>query len=201
MPPPQNQKDIKQILGLIGYCCNFVPSYVDIARPLTNLTKKDIEFEWTHKCQESFNYLRKDSLMQELILKYPDPNKPYILFTDVSKYALACVLIQTVRHQINDKTTLIEHPITYQSHTKVAYSGEVNYTALTKEAYIIFMSVKKLVYYLEDAEFTLHSDHLPPRTFLEKNTLNSKVNKQAGDISSKYNLNTLKILKIPKQTL
>ena len=38
------------------------------------------------------------------------------------------------------------------------------------------MSIKKLVYYLEDADVTLRSDHLPLKKFLAKNTLNSKVN-------------------------
>ena len=45
------------------------------------------------------------------------------------------------------------------------------------------MSSKKLTYYGEDSEITLHSDHLPLRKFLEKNTLNSKVNNWAVDIS------------------
>ena len=42
---------------------------------------------------------------------------------------------------------------------------------------------KKLAYYLEDADITLRSDHLPLRKFLAKNTLNSKVNNWAIKIS------------------
>ena len=45
------------------------------------------------------------------------------------------------------------------------------------------MSIKKLTYYLEDADVTLRSDHLPLRKFLAKNTLNSKVNNWAIKIS------------------
>ena len=45
------------------------------------------------------------------------------------------------------------------------------------------MSIKKLAYYLEDADITLRSDHLPLRKFLAKNTLNSKVNNWAIEIS------------------
>ena len=45
------------------------------------------------------------------------------------------------------------------------------------------MSIKKLAYYLEDADVTLRSDHLPLKTFLAKNTLNSKVNNWAIEIS------------------
>ena len=45
------------------------------------------------------------------------------------------------------------------------------------------MSIKKLAYYLEDADVTLRSDHLPLKKFLAKNTLNSKVNNWAIEIS------------------
>ena len=45
------------------------------------------------------------------------------------------------------------------------------------------MSIKKLAYYLEDADITLRSDHLPLKTFLAKNTLNSEVNNWAIEIS------------------
>ena len=45
------------------------------------------------------------------------------------------------------------------------------------------MSIKKLAYYLEDVDITLRSDHLPLKRFLAKNTLNSKVNNWAIEIS------------------
>ena len=44
------------------------------------------------------------------------------------------------------------------------------------------MSIRKLAYYLEDADITLRSDHLPLKKFLAKNTLNSKVNNWAIEI-------------------
>ena len=45
------------------------------------------------------------------------------------------------------------------------------------------MSIKKLTYYLEDAEITLRSDHLPLKRFLQRNMLNTKVNNWAVEIS------------------
>ena len=86
MPAPTTPKEVKQFLGLIGYYRKFVPRFADIARPLTSLTKKDIEFHWTEKCQASFELL-KEALMMEPILRYPNPKDPYILYTDASKYA------------------------------------------------------------------------------------------------------------------
>ena len=61
--------------------------------------------------------------------------------------------------------------------------SQVNWACLIKEAYAIYMSIKKLAFYLEDADITLRSDHLPLRKFLAKNTLNSKVNNWAIEIS------------------
>ena len=60
--------------------------------------------------------------------------------------------------------------------------NQINWACLTKEAYAIYMSIKKLTYYLEDADVTLRSDHLPLKIFLANNTLNSNVNNWAIEI-------------------
>ena len=180
MPPPRTPKEVKQFLGLIGYYQKFVPRFSDLTRPLNVLTRKVVPFEWTPICQESFELL-KTSLMTEPILTYPDPNHPYVLFTDASKYAWACVLTQEKTHQIEGKEVKILHPIMYMS--GLFHGSQMNWACLTKEAYAIYMSIKKLVYYLEDANITLRSDHLPLKKFLAKNTLNSKVNNWAIEIS------------------
>ena len=119
--------------------------------------------------------------MQEPILKYPDPTKPYTLYTDASKYAWSCVLTQEYEHEIDGKIKKIHHPITYAS--GLFRGSQINWATLTKEAFAIYSSVKKLTYYLEDADVTLRSDHLPLKKFLEKNTLNTKVNNWAIEIS------------------
>ena len=99
------------------------------------------------------------------------------MFTDASKYAWACVLTQACDHIIEGKERTILHPITYMS--GLFGGSQLNWAALTKEAYAIYMSVKKLSFYLDDADITLRSDHLPLERFLEKNTLNSKINNWA----------------------
>ena len=151
-----------------------------MARPLNALTQKNTVFEWTQICQESFKLL-KASLMTEPILMYTDPSLSYVLFTDASKYAWACVLKQEKTHMVEGKEIKILHPITYMS--GLFRGSQMNWACLTKEAYAIYMSIKKLAYYLEDADITLRSDHLPLKKFLAKNTLNSKVNNWAIEIS------------------
>ena len=62
MPAPTTPKEIKQFSGLVGYYRKFIPRFADIARPMTNLTKQDVSFEWTLQCQASFEML-KDALI------------------------------------------------------------------------------------------------------------------------------------------
>ena len=198
MPPPTTPKEVRQFLGLVGYYRKFVPKFADIARPLTNLTKLDIPYEWTTRCQEAFEFL-KEMLLKEPILKYPDPSKPYTLFTDASKFAWACVLTQEYEHEFDGKKRKILHPITYMS--GLFKGSKVNWATLTKEAYAIYVSVKKLDHYIQDAEVTLRSDHLPFKSFLQKNTLNTKVNNWAIDITSRCRNIQFEYIKGIKNTL
>ena len=173
MPAPTNPTEVKQFLGLVGYYHKFIPHFTDIARPLNFLTRKGVEFEWTEICQQNFDLL-KNALTTKPILFYPDPNKPYVLFTDTSKYAWLCVLTQEHSHIMDNEEIKILHPITYQS--GLFKGSQVNWATLTKEAHAIYMAIHRLDYYLVDADITLCSDHLPLKKFLQKNTLNSKVN-------------------------
>ena len=67
---------------------------------------------------------------------------------------------------MDNKQIVVNHPITYVS--GLFKGSQLNWAALTKEAYDIYMSIKKLTYYLEDAEITLRSDHLPLKRFFTK---------------------------------
>ena len=89
----------------------------------------------------SFDLL-KAKVSEEPILVYPDPSKPYVLFTDASKYAWSCVLTQESTHTFDGKEVKVLHPISYQS--GLFKGAQLNWACLTKEAYAIYMSIKKL---------------------------------------------------------
>ena len=114
MPRPRSPKEIKQFLSLTGYYRKFVPRFSDMARPLTKLLAHDCEFKWTNQCDNSFQML-KDTLCSAPILKYPDTTKPYMLYTDASKYRWAGVLTQSHTSLVDRKSITMDHPISYVS--------------------------------------------------------------------------------------
>ena len=90
---PTTQTEVRAFLGLAGYYRRFVEGFSSIARPMTQLLKKDRKFEWTDKCEESFQQL-KSRLTTAPILIMPDIAKPFDVYCDASKTGLGCVLMQ-----------------------------------------------------------------------------------------------------------
>ena len=176
MPAPQSAKEVKQFPGLIGYYQKFIPHFADISRPLTKLTHHNITFEWTDQCTKVFNHLRK-LLMEYPILRYQDPSQGYILYTDASGIGWSGVLTQ---EHTDDKGKAKNHPICYISGQFCG--SQLNWAALMKEAYTIYMSVRRLSFYVTDADVTIRSDRLPLKKFLNKQTTNSKVNNWAVEL-------------------
>lgn len=58
-PIPRNQKNIKQFLGLAGYYHKFIPNFSKIAKPLTDLLKKNKSFDWTNLQTKAFDHLKR----------------------------------------------------------------------------------------------------------------------------------------------
>ena len=80
-------------MGLAGYYRRFIKGFSQIALPLTRLTRKDVPFEWTEKCEESFETL-KEKLTMAPVLVLPDPQEPFEVYCDASFKGLGCVLMQ-----------------------------------------------------------------------------------------------------------
>ena len=176
MPALRTAKEVKQFLGLIGYYQKIVPHFADISRSLTKLTCHNVTFEWMDQCAKAFNHLR-ELLMEYPILRYPNPTQGYILYTDTSGIGWSGVLTQ---EHLDEKGKAKNHPICYVSGQ--FRGSQLNWAALTKEAYAIYMSVRRLSFYVTDAQVTIRSDHLPLKKFLNKQTMNSKVNNWAVEL-------------------
>ena len=152
-----------------------------MAMPLTKLLAHDCEFVWTNQYDISFQML-KDTLCSALILKYPDTSKPYMLYTDASKYGWAGVITQRHMSTVDGKEIIMDHPVSYVS--GLFHGSQLNWATLTKEAYTIYMTIKNFTFYLTGHEITLRSDHLSLKKFLRKMTLNNMVNNWSTEIES-----------------
>ena len=93
MKPPTSPKGVREFIGMVGFYRKFISRFAYAARPLTKLTRRNFKFTWTDNCQMGFECL-KTSLTKYPILKYPEPNKRYVIFTDASDQAAAAVLTQ-----------------------------------------------------------------------------------------------------------
>jgi len=74
--------DIRSFMGITGYYRRFIEGFSKIAYPITSLQKKGIKFNWTDKCQESFEKL-KYLLTTAPILKIADPDKHFLVCISV----------------------------------------------------------------------------------------------------------------------
>ena len=95
LAPTKSVDEACHILGLLGYYRSFVPAFADITLPITSLLKKNTPFIWSDKCQQALDYL-KEIFCNKLLLQFPDPNKPYILYIDASNNVYSSVLCQPV---------------------------------------------------------------------------------------------------------
>ena len=85
--------------------------------------------------------------MEYPILRYPDPKKGYTVFTDASGIGWSGVLTQEYP---DEKGRIKHHPICYVSGQ--FRGSQLNWAALTKEAYAIYMSIRRLAFYVSDAD-------------------------------------------------
>ena len=77
-PQPRTVRDIWQFLGLSGYCRRFIKDYVKLAKPLSNLLKKNTKWEWGRTQRKSFQKIRR-YLCNEPVLQYPNFDKTFML--------------------------------------------------------------------------------------------------------------------------
>ncbi|ESK82506.1 hypothetical protein Moror_14403 [Moniliophthora roreri MCA 2997] len=125
--------------------------YVELARPLHELTKKDTKFEWTKLRDIAFNVL-KAKFLQRPILQMPDDEKPFIIEVDASKWATGAVLKQ----QGSDGEL---HPCGYISHAFTATKR--NYEIYDRELLAITNALKAWEHYFLGGAHpvTVLSDH------------------------------------------
>ena len=104
----------------------------------------------------------KDVYKSHPILFHPDPCKPHYLITNASKYCWGATLCQ-----YTPKSNSLDDLKHITSISGKFSDTQCNYAALVREAFAIYMSLKRFSFYLQDAEFTILCDHKPLEEFLK----------------------------------
>ncbi len=139
---PRNIKEVCHFLGLGSYFRRFINHFSMIASLLQKLLKKEAKWEWGEKQEWAFQKL-KEKLISADVLIYPDPTKPFYLWTNASKTGLGACLMQK-DESLNKKPL---RPVGYASRSLMDI--ETRYTATEMESLAV-------VYALQYWKYIIH---------------------------------------------
>ena len=154
---PTTVTEVRSFLGLAGYCRRFIEGFSKIAGPLHGLTRKGVKFEWTDRCEGSFQTL-KERLTSALVLTLPEGNEGFEVYSDASYQGLGCVLMQHKRVVAYASRQLKKHGLNYPTH----------YLELA----LVIFALKTWRHYLYGATCQIFTDHKSLKYLFTQKELN-----------------------------
>ncbi len=148
-PAPHNIPELRKFLGFTNYFRKFLQGYSQRTAVLTNLLRKNVAYEWTQQCQDSFTQLKVD-LTSAPVLISPDTTQPYELIADACGTGIGAVLMQNAQ------------PIAFES--RKFNPAEQNYTVTEQELLAIIHGLVTWRYLLEGLpkeQLKIVTDHSP----------------------------------------
>ena len=96
MPPPEDKKGTERLIGTVNYLAKFIPNMSTITKPIRELLKSDVEFQWGSTQEEVFQKI-KEILTEAPVLAYYDVKKPVTVTCDASKSGLGPALLHDAK--------------------------------------------------------------------------------------------------------
>ena len=149
MLPPTTVKQVQQFLGICNYYRRFIADFAKISQPIAELVKLDTPFIWSPQCQSAF-VLLKSLLLEFPILRQPDHNRTFLVYTDASGYALGAILSQK---DDNDN----EYVCQYAS--RLLKGAELHYGITEKECLAVVWAIRQFRTYVHGVHFIVITDH------------------------------------------
>lgn len=174
-PTPKTVTDVRSFLGLAGYYRKFVQGFSQVATPLSELTKEDVEWHWGPAQQESMAALQR-ALTSAPVLALADPHKPYTLNIDASGFAIGGTL-----QQENEDGQL--QPVAYWS--QKMKPAETRYAVHEQELLALVQACRHWRHYLHGLHpFTIMSDHHSLRYFTTQPVLSNRQARWKDELAS-----------------
>jgi hypothetical protein len=144
---PTTITQVRSFIGAVNFYRDMYPKRSHILTPLHELTglKNGKQFKWLPEHQKAFDAM-KAIMAHDAFVRYPDPNKPYHIFTDASDLQLGAVIMQD------------DMPIAFYS--RKLNPAQRNYTTMEKELLSIvetFREYRTILYGCK--ELHVHTDH------------------------------------------
>lgn len=180
-PTPTNVHEIRQFIGLCSYFRKFIRSFAIIARPLTDLTKKNAVWSWNSEQSNSFEQLKK-CLCTKPVLALYDPALPIEIHTDACKSGIAGMLLQK-------QTDGELRPVMYFS--RVTSKEESVYHSYELETLAVVESLRRFRVYIVGKHIKIVTDCTAVRATLTKRDIIPRIARwwlsiQEFDMSVEY---------------
>ena len=160
---PTNISELRSFLGVCNYSRQFIENYADLAKPLTELLKKNTPFVWDEQHQQSMQAV-KDKLCTAPCLAYPDCTKEFHLEVGFSTGCMSAGL-----YQLHDCDKRV---VAYAGKTLLA--PELKYTDCEKALLATVWAVKHFSNYLGGQKVIVETHHQPV-TFLNSQRIREGV--------------------------
>lgn len=164
-PEPKTVKHVQSFLGLAGFFRKFEPKFALIAKPLTDLTRKDVRFVFDTPQRQAFETL-KAMLCNDPVLKLFNPNSETELHTDASAVGYGACLMQ--KH-----ADAFFHPVFYLS--AQTSDAESRYSSYELEVLAIVNALSRLRVYLLGLKFVIYTDCQAFQMTMKKKDLVTRV--------------------------
>jgi RNase H-like domain found in reverse transcriptase/Reverse transcriptase (RNA-dependent DNA polymerase) len=158
---------VQSTLGVFGYHRPFIPGFAEVARPLTDLLKKNAKFIWGDPQRNAVSTLIK-LIEQDMALNRPDHDQPFELEVDASQFAIRAILFQCTPDGL-------PHPISYYSHA--LSTVERGYDVHDHELLTVILGLKCWQHLLLGAKhpIKIHTDHKNLQYYHSPHDINRRV--------------------------
>src|SRR6185369_2682092 len=202
---PTNVSEIRSFLGLAGYYRRFIEGFSKIARPMTELLKKEKKFTWTESCERSFQKLKR-KLTTAPVLTLPDIHRDFVIYCDASRQGLGCVLMQDGKVVAYASRQLRTHEQNYPTHdlelAAVVHALKIWRHYLIGNKCEIFTDHKSLKYIFTQPDLNLRQRRwleLVKDYNLEIHYHPGKANVVADALSRKSHVNAMRVRQMPQE--
>ena len=183
LPEPTNKKQIRRFVGMCSFYRHFIKGFSSIAAPLTSVMGAKAEWKWDEAQREAYAQLRA-IVIADPVLRLPDFEKPFTIYTDASDIGTGAVLVQ-----YNEENK----PYAVRYLSRKLLDAETRYSTTEKEYLAIIHALRAFKVYVLGKEVTICTDHQPLTHMIRKSgeSHSARVKRwaaelQAFDLKVKY---------------